>query len=271
MSVASMLLARADVSLGTVQVGGDTYHNVTVTSKSPQSVFIAHSLGFANIPVGELDTNALAKLGYNVQQVKLRYRKITSLADLVADPRIVAMTETFTSKKKGQMKGMERNLLMTAWCILLAGFMFFSYCCQQICEKAGTKPGLAVWIPLLQLSPLFRAAGMSTGWFFLILSPLLTPVVAVAVLQTVGPEFLWITLLPLVCHLVAYVVWSVKICRARGVGNLTALLLILPWTNLFAFLYLAFGAARNQVQQFQPQGVTINRSHASDTALFFQT
>jgi hypothetical protein len=43
-----------------------------------------------------------------------------------------------------------------------------------------------------------------------------------------------------VLNLVAQVVWSFKIVKARGKGAVVAILLVLPLTNLLAFMYLAF-------------------------------
>ena len=39
--------------------------------------------------------------------------------------------------------------------------------------------------------------------------------------------------------LVTYIVWSFKITKARGKNVAVAVFLLLPVTNLFAFLYLA--------------------------------
>jgi len=83
-----------------------------------------------------------------------------------------------------------------------------------ICQKTGTSPGLLVWLPVLQLIPLLRAAGMSGSWFLAYLVPGL--------------------------NIVAQVVWSVKIAKTRGKTGWVALLLLLPLVNLLAFLYLAF-------------------------------
>jgi len=43
-------------------------------------------------------------------------------------------------------------------------------------------------------------------------------------------------------NLVAQIVWSVKIVQARGKGILCMISLLLPVTNLFAFMYLAFSS-----------------------------
>lgn len=271
LGLGGLIPAAAQVQLGTLHVGANTYHNVTVTSQSANSIFIAHSLGFANIKVADVDPQVLAKLGYNLKEVNWNNRTVTSWADLAADPRIVALRKKFTPEMQAQLKALEKNLIMTFWCVLLAGFLFFSYCCQQICLKAGRKPGVAVWLPVLQLVPLFQTAGLSASWVLLILSPLLIPVLAILVFDRFGVSFLWLALLPIIPHAMAYMVWSVKICRARGMGNGIALLLMLPWTNLFAFLYLALGPAENKVQGFQPQRAALSRSTATDTAFFFQT
>ena len=91
---------------------------------------------------------------------------------------------------------------------------------KLICLNAGSKPGLMIWIPVLQIFPLLRAAKMSAWWFVVFLIPL------------VG--------------VVAHIVWCVKIAKACGKGALVALLLILPGTNLLALLYLALSNGNSQ-------------------------
>src|SRR5258707_251791 len=84
----------------------------------------------------------------------------------------------------------------------------------QICKKAGAQPGIMVWLPVLQLFPLLRAAQMPLWWFLLWFVPGV--------------------------NLVAQVVWCIKIADARGKSPWVGVLLILPVTNIFTFLYLAF-------------------------------
>ena len=83
-----------------------------------------------------------------------------------------------------------------------------------ICRKTGNPPGVLVWVPVLQLFPMLRAAGMSGWWFLAYFVPLL--------------------------NLVPPILWSLKIAKARGKSVWVGVLLLLPVTNLFAFLYLAF-------------------------------
>jgi hypothetical protein len=108
----------------------------------------------------------------------------------------------------------DRNL---AWKIAGAAALlwwFYSLCCSLICKKTGQPGGMLVWLPVFQIIPLFRAARMSGWWFLAMFIPLL--------------------------NLIGQVVWCVKIAQARGKGFFTALMLILPGTNLLAFVYLAF-------------------------------
>jgi apolipoprotein N-acyltransferase len=93
-----------------------------------------------------------------------------------------------------------------------------------ICRKAGTEPGILVWVPVFQMIPLLRAAGMSGWWFLALFVP--------------------------VAGLVVQIIWIFRLAKARGKGVLTAICLLLPFTSLFAWLYLAFsdagGSASNE-------------------------
>jgi ABC-type uncharacterized transport system permease subunit len=56
-----------------------------------------------------------------------------------------------------------------------------------------------------------------------------------------APVWVLAFLIPLL-NLVAQVVWSFKIAKARGKNAGWAILLLLPVTNILAFLYLAFSS-----------------------------
>jgi len=92
-------------------------------------------------------------------------------------------------------------------------YFFFCYCCAQICRKTNNRPGFLVWLPVLKWFPLFRAAGMSKWTFLLYLLP--------------------------VINVFAYITWCSRICRVRQKHPILAFFLILPVTNVPAFLYLA--------------------------------
>ena len=106
--------------------------------------------------------------------------------------------------------------------MVLLFYLFHCYCCMLICRKAGHPPGLLVWLPGLQLIPLLRAAGMSAWWFLAFFVPLL--------------------------NLVPSILWPFNIAKTRGKSVWVAIMLLLPITSIFAFLYLAFsnGAAAEE-------------------------
>jgi hypothetical protein len=105
------------------------------------------------------------------------------------------------------------NMVLAAACGLAFLYLFVSYCGRLICQKAGKPATALIWIPVAQLIPLLRAANMSPAWLLAFFVPVL--------------------------NVVAQILWSFKIAKARGKSGLVGLFLVLPVTNLFAFLYLA--------------------------------
>jgi hypothetical protein len=99
---------------------------------------------------------------------------------------------------------------------LLLVHLFLSWCSKSICVKTGNKPGFIIWIPILQIIPLLRAAGMSTWWFLLCIVP--------------------------VFNIVPGVIWAVKIVNARGLNTLVTIMLLLPGVNIIGFFILAFAS-----------------------------
>ena len=106
------------------------------------------------------------------------------------------------------------TIIYAALGIAFIVFLFFSLCSRMICQKAGAEPGVLIWLPVLQMIPLFRAAGMSPAWLLAYFVPFL--------------------------NLVAQIMWSLNIAKARNKSVGVGILLLLPILNVFAFLYLAF-------------------------------
>jgi hypothetical protein len=100
--------------------------------------------------------------------------------------------------------------------------LLFSFCCYSICTKAGSQPGILVWLPVFQTIPLLRAAGMSGWWFLAGFIPVL--------------------------NIVAGVIWAVKIVNVRNLNVFVTILLLLPGLNLFGFLILAFASTSTPVK-----------------------
>jgi len=222
--------AALEQTFDVLQVGTTTYRNVTVTTKDKNYVFIIHSQGMTNIKVADLSSDLREKLGYvdptarvktNTPAVwarqtltKLETPQVTQL-----EAQVSGWLRPSPALTKFQFSQIDRKFLLIFVGVLLALFLFHSLCCKLICEKAGSEPGPLVWIPILQLLPLLKAADMSPWWFLGFLVP--------------------------VVNLVAQVFWCIKISQARGKTIVVALLLIFPLTSLFAILYLAFSDGRS--------------------------
>ena len=99
-------------------------------------------------------------------------------------------------------------------CLILALYVFLSFCFKLICEKTGKTPGVLIWIPIARYVPLLQVAEL--------------------------PEWLVILfLVPLVNIVVFFVLWF-KVCEARGKSGWLVLLFLVPIANLMLIPYLAF-------------------------------
>ena len=209
-----------------LDIGTHTYRNVTVTTKSKDYVFILHSAGMTNIKVAELTPELREKLGYEeLPKPKPAATNATVWAkqtiNKLETPQVKAVEEQIMSTWRDQIQAQQkrlpaltRTILYEALGVFVALYLFHCYCCMLICQKAGQPPGFLVWLPVLQIFPLLRAAGMSPWWFLALFVPLL--------------------------NVVESVLWCLNIAKARNKSALVGILLLLPITNILAFLYLAF-------------------------------
>lgn len=216
----TVLFLRAEETFPVLQVGSQTYSNVTVTSKTPRYIVIMHSQGLTSIKLKELSQEVLNDLGYKVDPPAPPPRKLALPKTIEIDPKIKEMQAKAVEEVKERVNHLSTGVLYGVAAGLVALYLFTCYCFMLICKKAGYQPGVLVWVPILQLVPICKAAHMSgwwaLGWFL--------PVVNVLV----------------------QIVWSVKICQARGKSGWLAVLLLLPVTSFFTFLYLAFADALDE-------------------------
>ncbi len=223
--MAGNCLGTVEQTFDVLQVGTRTYRNVTVTTKAKDYVFILHSKGMTNLKVQELPVEIREQLGYVDPQAKPRTNNAAAWAkQAVAQletPQVKNVEQEFSKRLQGeladrhlQLPKIDRTFVLGVLGGLLVCHLFFSYCCMLICQKTGQQPGILVWLPILQLFPLLRAAGMSRWWFLACLVPVL--------------------------NVLPSIIWVVKIVQARGKNGLLVLFLLLPMTNILAFLYLAF-------------------------------
>lgn len=208
--------ASTNDTFDTLRVGSIAYSNVQIRGRTGTDVYFRHSRGFANVKVDELPPEVQLLLGYEPEPER-RGPIVLDLGRLKADPRIQAIREQWAQRLEGSVLKLDPMQLAG---VVLAGvmvFLFFSYCSLLICRNAGSKPGFWVWVPVLQLLPLLRAARMSGWWFLAFFLPVL--------------------------NIAATLVWGLKIAEACGKPALVGVLFLVPGVNLAAMLYLAFSAA----------------------------
>lgn len=216
-----------DQTFSELQIGPTTYRNATITTKTKDYIFILHSKGMTNIKVRDLPVDVLTKLGY--EDPAAAHVKTNTPADWAKqtfskievphqakqlEAQLTSWSHLSGAGEKLRLPPMSTINLLIGATALLALYLFHSYCCLMLCRKAGSEPGALVWVPLLQLFPLMKAASMSPWWF----------------LGFLLPGF----------NLIASVLWCVKITLARGKSFWVALLLIFPLTSPFTLLYLVF-------------------------------
>jgi hypothetical protein len=145
-----------------------------------------------------------------------------------------------------------RELLWAA-----GGYFLICLCFMLICSKAGRPSPLLVWIPVLQILPLYRAAKMSPAWFGLVVFSMVLPLCVVTMMSLqmastyllLGCAALFILLA--IVHTVGQIVWCFKICTARGKSPAVGVLLLLPGLNLLGLMYLAFSSGESAPERFR--------------------
>jgi hypothetical protein len=247
-----------------------TYTNVTVTTKTKDWIFILHSAGMVNIKIQDLPLDAQQKLGYAAIPAPPPPEPVKATNNISKDhspakptvPNVTAHTGTTSPHKKSVLARI-KDLINDRWQklrtyqraetpripanravffvflgISVLFYLFFCNCCRLICRKANVTPGILAWLPGLQLLPLLSAAKMSLLWFLVFLAPGL----AIFLAKFLPAFSIFLIPVCLFVQFIAQIIWSVNIVRARGKSMWVALFLILPFTNLFAFLYLAFSS-----------------------------
>lgn len=220
-------LRATDIELALLRSGTDVFTNVTVYGQSQTDLFIKHSRGYGNVKISSLDnaTLRLLKLGgapaEEVTVEAVSVKAAASVATLKA--RLSGMQWKMPSE--AEALGLISKVRLSPNILAVALIVYLLYCVglKLICLNAGSRPGLMIWIPVLQMFPVLRAARMSAWWFVVFLIPLL--------------------------GVLAHIVLCVKIARACGKGALVAVLLILPGTNLLAFLYLALSTGTGEPEE----------------------
>lgn len=233
-------LAAVDATFPLLETKTGTYSNVTVTTKAADYIVIQHARGLTSIKVAELTPMTLKDLGYVLPEneatsTATAAAKATALVNSLPTRDIEEAWSKYAPAGTPPVK-LNAGILLGMLGVLVVLYLLFCYCASLICQKVGKPAGFLVWVPVLQYIPLFRAADMSPAWLLAMLVPGL--------------------------NVVAQIIWSFKIARARGKGLLTAILLLLP-TYPFAFMYLAFAPAtrvedKTPGKKFTPTSLTFD-------------
>jgi hypothetical protein len=229
------LCAAREETFALLRIGTAVYTNATVTTKAKTYIFIIHAGGMTNVRVADLPQDIREKLGYAVSEkaksgtnspaawAKAEFAKLEVPSFKEASKRLSLGSQGRQSTGSLVAALLKNKLVLAVLGALALVYLFHSYCFMLICRKTGQEPSILVWIPLLQLIPLVRAAGMPSWWVLAFLVPVL--------------------------NLVAQVLWSFNIAKARGKSIWTGVCLLLPITNFFAFLYLAFSDGAKEVEK----------------------
>jgi hypothetical protein len=235
--------AESEQSFPLLQVGTHVYTNVTVTTKAKTYIFILHQDGMNSVKVANLPPDVRQKLGYAMSEkpdVPTNAAAAWAKAEVakLETPQLKEMrTRLAGTWRGGKLSGAafkqfaSSTLVLSVLGALLLVYLFHCYCFKLICQKAGHPPGILVWLPVAQWFPLLRAAGMSAWWFVASLLPFL--------------------------NIAAFVLWCVKIAKARGKSGWVAFFLILPLTSFPAILYLAFSDENAEKDGEEPQVMTL--------------
>ncbi len=218
-----------------LKVGAQTFTNVTVTTKAKNYVFLVHSAGLTSVKVTELPLELQQELGYVRKTPATNTAAAWAKREIAkANIPLLKEVEKQISQKWGGTAGgravaglLHLKVLLAVLGVMFLIYLFHCYCCMLICEKTGNPPGALVWLPVVQLFPLLRAAGMSGWWCLAFCVPVL--------------------------NLVAQVLWSFNIVKARAKSIWVGVLLLLPVTSLFAFLYLAFSEGGGPKRPVEPE------------------
>lgn len=200
-----------------LRAGTNLYLKVTVLNKTRNDLFISHAQGMASIKVRDLDIPTQLKLGYQVEPPKQtavqKAMQAAALTQIEEDPRVQQALEELARRVEPYLYLLDEQVIQAIVACVVLSYLLFSFLCRCICVKTSNPPSPLIWLPFFKQIPLFKAAGMP-GWW--ILSNFFPPL-----------------------FLIAYILWAIKIAQSRGKNIIWGVMLLLPLTNLLAFLYLA--------------------------------
>lgn len=204
-------------------IGGNTFSNVTIISRSATHVSFKHSGGFASVKVSALPAAEQTKVGYTPPpvpktNVETAEDYIKPYLKWLEDPRLLKLIDEGQTEVNRIITENDKVIIYPAVGGVVCIYFLFCLAVVKICKKTTVRPGLSAWVPGFQFISLLKAAGMSPWNYLLIYIP------------PVG--------------IIMMVVWCFKICRTRQKPTVLAFFLM-PWMipiNILVFFYLAFSS-----------------------------
>ena len=212
--------------LDSLNTPSQTFSNVLVYSRDPQNIFFEHARGLGSARVAELDHETLHHLGFAVDEVPNSTR----------GSRWAILQPSSWLPTRADLTPLGVASLAVVLILLVGLYLYSSFLLWLICVKVGAEPGISVWLPVVQILPMLRAAKMS------VLGPvmiLLLLIGSIFLRPHVGTHSWVLVLISGTACFACFLAWSIKICRVRNKNPLLAALLAVPGVNFFALLYLA--------------------------------
>jgi hypothetical protein len=214
------------IQLDSIHTSSQVFSNVLIYSRDPLNVYFEHASGLGCAKVAELDPLTLGRLGFAVEP-----------ASPSAGPSMWGgLHPSLWLPAARDLSPLGLASLAVILILIVGLYLYSSFLFWLICVKVGAEPGISVWLPVVQILPLLRAAKMS------VLGPvsLLLLLVASILLRPHFGSYAWtLALISGMAGLACFLTWSVKICCVRNKSPLLAGLLVVPGVNFFALLYLA--------------------------------
>jgi hypothetical protein len=235
---------KAGTTFETLTVGERTFTGVTVWEQTAEMVYLKHKGGLVGIRVGELDLNTRILLGYepvtgaegSLRSGKWSGKDAFGGGAEAFGAALGRLSDSGTPFDPEFAAGFGLAVLGIIFLVGLIVHLLVSYLLRMICRKAGSTPGFLIWLPMFQVFPLLKAAGMSNAW------PLGVIALSLAGALSAGTSIELGLLISLSSSLLAlgiWIAWSIRICLARGKHPAWAVLLLLPGFNFLGLIYLA--------------------------------
>ena len=254
-----------------------TYSNVLVTDVTPEQIFIRHNQGIAAIKVSSLNPEVRQILGLGLESKPasspVEEKKRVETGKHSAEPALAKnaerksgsevlnlrnswqafrsgfITSTFGALDAPPERGTrEQTMRRVAWSGISALLLYIFYCkvLWRLCDKSTGSGSMLVLLPGLRWIPMLRAAGMSTQWFLLWLT-FIVSVVCPPPMSGPTAFFIYLCFVATLCaaSIALYCVWCFKICTELNRTAWLGLLVLCPLTYLIALSYLSW-AGRNE-------------------------